>query len=172
MSRLTLILLLATLPAARGAEAVSRIHNPSAAERFAKPSDELVAREDTYWKRTSLPVPDDLVLEVSGILPVAGRRLLVTTRRGEIWWVDGAYDENPRPRFTRFAAGLHEPLGIVPAAAGGYYVAQRQEVTRVADTDGDGRADLFATVAKIPISGSYHEYNFGPILTPNGNLRV
>jgi azurin len=131
-----------------------------------------VAREDTYWRRTPLPVPDDLVLEVSGILPVADRRLLVTTRRGEVWWVDGAYDENPRPRFTRFAAGLHEPLGIVPAAPGGYYIAQRQEVTRVADTDGDGRADLFATVAKIPISGSYHEYNFGPIRAPNGNLRV
>lgn len=172
MFRLSLLLLFASATVASGAEAVSRIHNPSAAERFVKPSDELVAREDTYWRRTPLPVPDNLVLEVSGILPVAGKRLLVTTRRGEIWWVDGAYDENPRPRFTKFAAGLHEPLGIVPAAPGGYYVAQRQEVTRVADTDGDGRADLFATVAKIPISGSYHEYNFGPVLAPNGNLRV
>jgi len=172
MNRLFLLLLLVSVPAAPGADAVPRIHNPSAAERFAKPSDELVTRENTFWKRTPLPVPDDIVLEVSGILPVAGKRLLVTTRRGEVWWVDGAYDDNPRPRFTRFASGLHEPLGIVPAAAGGYYVAQRQEVTRLADTDGDGRADRFATVAKIPISGSYHEYNFGPILTPNGNLRV
>ncbi len=166
------LLLLASAAAAFGAEVVSRVHNPSAAERFAKPSEELVAREQRYWKRTPLPVPDDLVLEVSGILPVAPRRLLVTTRRGEVWWVDGAYDADPQPKYTRFAAGLHEPLGIIAAAPGGYYVAQRQEVTRVADTDGDGRADLFATVAKLPISGSYHEYNFGPLLAPNGNLRV
>ena len=29
-----------------------------------------------------------------------------------------------------------------------------------------------ATVAKLPISGSYHEYAFGPVLAPNGNLRI
>ncbi|HEY1109872.1 MAG TPA: hypothetical protein VGE76_14585, partial [Opitutaceae bacterium] len=74
MSRFFSLLLLTSAAAVTGAEPVSRIHNPSAAERFVKPSDELVAREDTYWRRTPLPVPDDLVLEVSGILPVAGKR--------------------------------------------------------------------------------------------------
>ncbi|MEO6245313.1 MAG: plastocyanin/azurin family copper-binding protein [Opitutaceae bacterium] len=160
--------------AAFAAEPVVRVNNPSAAERFAKPSEELTAREDIYWKRTPLTVPDDVVLEVSGITPVPGKRLLVTTRRGEIWWVDGAYGTNPKPKFTLFASGLHEPLGIVaaPLPRKGYYVAQRQELTRIEDTDGDDRADLFETVAKIPISGSYHEYAFGPVLAPNGNLRV
>src|SRR5690606_23134256 len=43
---------------------------------------------------------------------------------------------------------------------------------RIADTDDDGLADLFETVCKLPISGSYHEYAFGPVLAPNGNLRV
>jgi azurin len=89
-----------------------------------------------------------------------------------VWWIDGAYDAEPQPKFTLFASGLHEPLGIIPAPKGGYYIAQRQEVTRLDDTDGDGRADLFETVAKIPVSGSYHEYAFGPVLGPNGNLRV
>lgn len=166
--------LLLALGTAASAAAAELVNNPSAAERFAKPSDALVLREDRYWKRTPLPVPESIVLEVSGIVPVAGKRLLVTTRRGEIWWVDGAYDADPKPKFTLFASGLHEPLGIVavPAPGKGYYVAQRQEVTRIADTDGDGRADVFHTVAKIPISGSYHEYAFGPVLAPNGNLRV
>jgi azurin len=146
--------------------------NPSSAERFAAPSDDLVARENGYWKRTPLPVPNDIVLEVSGILSLPGKRLLVTTRRGEMWFIDGAYDENPHPKYTLFASGLHEPLGIIVAPQGGYYVAQRQELTRIADTDGDGRADLFETVCKLPISGPYHEYAFGPIMAPNGNLRV
>lgn len=154
------------------AEAPVRVNNPSSAERFAKPSGELVEREDNFWKRTPLPLPDDVILEASGIVAVPGKRLLVTTRRGEIWWVDGAYDANPKPRYTLFASGLHEPLGIIAAPTGGYYVAQRQEVTRIEDTDGDGRADRFVTVAKLPISGSYHEYAFGPVLTPDGNLRV
>ena len=152
--------------------APAQTNNPSAAERFAKPSDALVAAENRYWKRTPLPVPADIILEVSGILPVAGQRLLVTTRRGEVWWIDGAYDADPKPRYTLFAQGLHEPLGIIAAPAGGYYVAQRQELTRLVDTDGDGRADVYETVAKLPISGSYHEYAFGPVLAPNGNLRV
>ncbi len=154
-------------PAAR-----AQTNNPSAAERFAKPSDELVARENKYWKRVPLPVADDVFLETSGILPLPGKRLLVTTRRGEVWFIDGAYDADPQPKLTLFASGLHEPLGIIAAPQGGYYVAQREELTRLVDTDGDGRADVFQTIAKIPISGSYHEYAFGPILAPNGNLRV
>ena len=150
----------------------AQTNNPSALERFAKPSDALVAAENRMWQRTPLPVPEGIILEVSGILPVAGQRLLVTTRRGEVWWIDGAYDADPKPRYTLFAQGLHEPLGIIAAPSGGYYVAQRQELTRLVDTDGDGRADVFETVAKLPISGSYHEYAFGPVLAPNGNLRV
>lgn len=152
--------------------AVAQTNNPSAVERFAKPSDALTAAENRFWLRTPLPVPDDIVLEVSGIVAVAPQRLLVTTRRGEVWWIDGAYEANPKPRYTLFAQGLHEPLGIIAAPKGGYYVAQRQEVTRLVDTDNDGRADVFETVAKLPISGSYHEYAFGPVLAPNGNLRV
>ena len=148
------------------------VNNPSTAERFAKPSDDLVARENKYWARTPLSAPDDIVLETSGILALPGKRLIVTTRRGEVWIIDGAYDTGQNPTFTLFASGLHEPLGIVAAPKGGYYVAQRQEVTRIADTDGDGRADLFETVCKFPISGAYHEYAFGPVLAPNGNMRV
>ncbi len=150
----------------------AQTNNPSALERFAKPSDALVAAENRMWQRTPLPVPEGIILEVSGILPVAGQRLLVTTRRGEVWWIDGAYDADPKPRYTLFAQGLHEPLGIIAAPSGGYYVAQRQELTRLVDTNSDGRADVFQTVAKLPISGSYHEYAFGPVLAPNGNLRV
>lgn len=146
--------------------------NPSAAERFATPSAALVAAEAGYWERVSLPVPSGLVLEVSGILPVAGKRLLVTTRRGEMWWVDGAYDDDPKPRYTLFASGLHEPLGVIAAPQGGYYIAQREEVTHIVDTDNDGRADVFKTVWKIPIYGNYHEYAFGPVMGPDGNLRV
>ena len=150
----------------------AQTNNPSTAERFATPDQSLVERENSYWKRTPLPVPSDIVLETSGILALPGKRLLVTTRRGEVWAIDGAYDEDPQPRYTLFASGLHEPLGIIAAPKGGYYVAQRQELTRIADTDGDGRADVFETVCKLPIAGPYHEYAFGPVLAPNGNLRV
>jgi uncharacterized cupredoxin-like copper-binding protein len=166
------LLVIASLMLTGGVDLGAQTNNPSTAERFAAPNAELVARENSFWKRTPLPVPADIVMEASGIVPVAGKRLLVTTRRGEIWFIDGAYDENPQPRYTLFASGLHEPLGIVAAPKGGYYVAQRQELTRIVDTDNDGRADIFETVCKLPIAGPYHEYAFGPVLAPNGNLRV
>ena len=166
------VLFLASAAALVGQTTTPLVNNPSAAERFVAPSDSLVARENGFWKRTIIPVPEGIVLEVSGILPIEGRRLLVTTRRGEVWLVEGAYDAEPKPRYTLFASGLHEPLGITVAAKGGYYVAQRQEVTRLEDTNGDGRADVLETLSKLPIAGSYHEYAFGPIIAPNGNLRV
>ena len=170
MPRLPFFPVLAALAGA--ATGLAQTNNPSTAERFVAPNSALVERENGFWQRTPLPAPDDVLLEVSGIVALPGKRLLVTTRRGEVWFVDGAYDADPHPRYTLFASGLHEPLGIIAAPKGGFYVAQRQELTRLVDTDGDGRADLFETVCKFPISGAYHEYAFGPVLAPNGNLRV
>lgn len=166
MKSLSLFLGLASVAFAQSA------NNPTAEERFARPPDELVQRESAYYRRISLPIPEGLVLEVGGLLALPDRSLLVTTRRGEIWRVEGAYENDPKPTYTLFAQGLHEILGIVAAPGGGYYVAQRPEITRIKDEDGDGRADRFDTVAVLPIYGNYHEYAFGPVLTPEGNLRV
>jgi uncharacterized cupredoxin-like copper-binding protein len=144
----------------------------SAAERFERPDATLVTREDAIWRRDVLPTPADPVIEVSGILPLPNQRLLVTTRRGDLFFVDGAYDNPPRPRFTLFASGLHEPLGIAASSRGGYYVVQRTELTHLLDRDGDGRADTFRTVWRIPVSSNYHEFAFGPFMAPDGSLRV
>ena len=58
--------------------------NPSGAERFVGTAADVIAAEQTGWERVSLPVPAHITLEVSGILAVPGKRLLVTTRRGGI----------------------------------------------------------------------------------------
>ncbi len=142
------------------------------APQFTAPASAITQRESEYYRIVNFEVPDDIVLEVGGILAVPGRRLLVCTRRGEVWWVDGAYEEDPHPRFTKFADGLHESLGIAAHPEGGYYIAQRGEVTWLQDTDGDDVADKYETVVTIPVSGSYHEYAFGPKFTPEGNLWV
>ena len=144
----------------------------SRAERFEKPSAARVAREDAAWRRISLPAPEGVILEASAVLPLPGKRLLVTSRRGELWFVDGSYDDLPQPRFTLFASGLHEPLGIVASPKGGYYIVQRRELTHITDRDGDGRADKFESVYRLPVSGNYHEFAFGPFPAPNGSLRV
>ncbi|MBP7141189.1 MAG: hypothetical protein KBA71_04735 [Opitutaceae bacterium] len=144
----------------------------SRTERFAKPDATLVAAEQRAWPRVSLAMPEGVVLEASAVVPLPSKRLLVTSRRGELWFVDGAYEDPPVLRCSLFAAGLNEPLGISPCSEGGFYVVQRGALTRVVDRDGDGRADKFETVWQIPVSGNYHEFAFGPFPCPNGNVRA
>src|SRR5690606_36516072 len=99
-------------------------------------------------------------------------RIAVATRRGEVWVIEDPYMEaGGRPHFSRFAQGLHEPLGL-SYRDGSLYTSQRAELTRLTDVDGDGRADRYETVYSWPLSGNYHEYSYGPVFTPEGNMMV
>ncbi len=74
-------------------------------------------------------------------------------------------------RWELFATGLHEPLGLLTGKPGEVFVVQRSELTRIADTDGDGKADLFETLDQnCGVSASQHAYIFGPVRDKEGNL--
>ena len=76
-------------------------------------------------------------------------------------------------RWLPFAEGLHTPLGILPGEKGEFFVAQVPELTRVADTNGDGKADLYETISDSwGLSGNYHELIAGPVRDLEGNLYV
>ncbi|MFD2572059.1 plastocyanin/azurin family copper-binding protein [Spirosoma soli] len=129
-------------------------------------------KEDDFYKLISLPVPEDIILEVGGMATLPDGNLAVCTRRGEVWIVSNPYVSNSgRPSYKRFASGLHEPLGLA-YKDGDIYVTQRSEVTRLHDSDGDGRADSYDKVYSWPLSGNYHEYSYGPTFLPNGNMLV
>ena len=101
------------------------------------------------------------------------QRLAVAIRKGEIWILDGVYDE-PATNVTykRFANALHEPLGLLQHK-GALYTAQRSELTKIRDVDGDDVADEYLTAAKgWAVTGHYHEYAFGPKLDADGNLWI
>jgi hypothetical protein len=145
------------LPAAEGPEAVS---------------------EANIYAIETLTIPDEAFLEVGALEWIPGDRLAVGTRRGEIWIVERPASENPR--WSRFAHGLHEVLGLAWKAdaqagkGGGWlYATHRPEVSRLADSDGDGVADRFETVADgWGVSGDYHEYAFGSKFDANGDIWV
>ena len=119
------------------------------------------------WK----PAPDGLALEVSGIAVLDDRRVAVAIRKGEVWTLDGVYDDPPKEvTYRRFASGLHEPLGLLKHN-GSLFTAQRSELTRLRDGDNDGVADEYLTAAKgWGVTGHYHEYAYGPKLDKEGNL--
>ncbi|MBC7534747.1 MAG: c-type cytochrome [Ferruginibacter sp.] len=127
------------------------------------------AKEEDFFRIVRMSVPENVMLEVGGLVTLPNGDLGISTRRGDVFIV-----ENPtsaRPFFRKFASGLHEILGLA-YKNGVLYCAQRGELTKLVDTDNDGRADLYETVASWPISGHYHEYSFGPKIAPDGAFFV
>ncbi len=127
------------------------------------------AKEEDFFKILKVTSPEGTLLEVGGLCTLPNGDLAATTRRGDIFIV-----ENPtsaKPYFRKFASGLHEVLGAV-YKNGSLYVVQRGELTRLYDSNMDGKADVFETVYAWPLSGNYHEYSFGPKLAPDGSFFV
>jgi azurin len=89
-----------------------------------------------------------------------------------VWLIENPSSSNGgQPHYTRFAQGMHEALGLA-YRDGALYATQRSELTRLRDLDGDGRADRYETVYSWPLSGNYHEYSFGPVFSPKGDMFV
>lgn len=125
--------------------------------------------EEDFYKIVTPAVPEGILLEVGGLVTLPNGSLGISTRRGDIWIVDNP--TSPKPYFRKFASGLHEVLGL-EYKDGALYCAQRGELTKLVDTDGNGEADLYQTVHAWPVSGHYHEYSFGPKIAPDGNFFV
>ncbi len=131
----------------------------------------LFAAEEDFYRLVTIPVPENIKLEVSGLALLPDGRVAVAIRKGEIWILNNVYDTTPtNVTFSLFASGLHEPLGLT-FRDGALYTAQRTEATKLRDTDGDGRADEYLTVAKgWGVTGNYHEYAYGPVFDLENNL--
>lgn len=135
------------------------------------------SRMREFYTAVTIPIPEDLVIEVGGLDVLPDGRPALSTRRGDVYIVDGTYDMPPlAPKFELFAEGLHEPLGLEWRDEEGVlalYAVQRGELTRMVDEDGDGRADLYeAFNDDWGVSGNYHEFAFGPKFDDEGNAWI
>jgi cytochrome c551/c552 len=129
-------------------------------------------QEDDYYKIITLPTPEGILLEVGGVATLPDGRIAICTRRGDVWIVENPTMQNgTTPEYQLFASGLHEPLGLL-WHEGSLYAAQRGELTKLTDKNGDDKADIYETVYAWPLSGHYHEYSFGPKLAPDGSFFV
>ncbi len=135
---------------------------------FAAKAQESPMEED-YFRIKKVTPPEGTLLEVGGLTTLPNGNIALCTRRGEVYIV-----ENPasnRPYFRKFASGLHEPLGL-RYHEGSLYLSQRGELTRITDTNQDGKADRYETVFAWPLTGNYHEYSYGPTMDEEGNFYV
>ncbi len=129
--------------------------------------------ESDYYRILTFSPPPDAVLEAGALELMPDGKIAVGTRRGEVWLMDNAYDNDPqKARFHRFAHGMNEILGLAQRD-GWLYVTHRPDLTRIKDTDGDGKADLFEQVCDgWEVSGDYHEYAFSSRFDRHGNLWI
>ena len=161
-----------------GAQVQSKSANPVVSIKQDAPDKERGGveaspeKEEDFYKLLTLPIPEGVLLEVGGMATMPDGSISVCTRRGDVWMIYNANTSgNERPVYKLFASGLHEPLGLA-YKDGDIYVAQRRELTRLRDKNGDGLADSYDEIYSWPLSGNYHEYSYGPLFLPNGKIRV
>lgn len=132
----------------------------------------LAEAESKYYRIVTIPTPKGVQFESGAMLFLGPDKLVCSTRIGEIWIGEGLMSENPQPKWTLFASGLHEVLGL-GQRDGWIYATQRGEVTRLKDANGDGRAEIIETFNDDwGINGDYHEYAFGSKFDKEGNMWV
>ncbi len=129
--------------------------------------------EDDFYRITTFATPEGAVIEAGAFSVMTDGSLAVASRRGEIWFVKHPLAAKVgADSFTRFAHGLHEPLGLAERD-GWLYVTQRSDVSRIRDSNGDGVADDFEIVGDgWEINGDYHEYAFGSKFDQEGAIWV
>lgn len=125
-----------------------------------------------YSVRSIMPPKDnfgrDQLFEALGVDVADDGTIVVSTRTAGIWRiVDG--------KWHLFAEGIFDSLGVVAEDEKGLVltVGQKAELTRIVDSNGDGRADQFKTLFDaFSYHGNYHTYMHGPVKTADGKYFV
>ena len=128
-------------------------------------------QEQKYYKLVSIPIPEGVPLRAGSFDILPDGRLAVGTRKGDVYFVDGAFEENPAPKYHLFASGQDEIFGL-SEKDGDIYVTQFAEVTKISDTDKDGVADRYETLSNAWGYEEFHEFAFGSKHDPDGNIWV
>lgn len=179
MKALSSLIIAGLLPTVLLAQPAAKTKTKTAAAKPAAaptaPAEAAPARkgvEDDYFKIINVPVADDVLLEVGGLCTLPDNKIAVATRRGEVWIIDNADSKDGKAPLARlFATGMHEPLGLA-WHQNILWMSQRGGLTRLIDTNGDHKADIYENVATYPLSGNYHEYAYGPKFDNQGNAYV
>ncbi len=128
----------------------------------AQTPNKIPAQIPMGYKLETVPLPRGAVT-ILGICHKPDGTLAAASWEGEVW-------EYKNGSWSLFATGLMEPNGIYyDEKDDAYYVAQKPELTRLVDTDKDGKCDRYECVTdEFGASGEYHEYHYGPVVDSLG----
>jgi len=120
---------------------------------------------DESYRIETISFPEGVPPEVGAMGFTPSGRLFVALRRSDVL-VATPTEDPTKFEWSLFANGLHNACGMEVVSDSEILVSQMAELTRIADTDGDGSADLYESVASPwGMSGNYHETNH---LVPDG----
>ena len=105
-------------------------------------------KEAQYYPLVDIPVPPEVPMRPGSFEVLPDGRLAVGTRRGDVYFISGAFENPPRPSYQLFASGQDEIFGL-SWKDGSLTITQFGEVTRLTDTTGDGMADRFQRAARM-----------------------
>ena len=119
--------------------------------------------------------PENFEPRVGGIDFLSDGSMVLCTwdEDGAVYKLSNWQDETDRIEVKKIAFGLAEPLGIA-AVDDTIYVLQKQELTKLVDTDGDGIIEEYLTVCdEWQVTSNFHEFAFGLVFKEGffyGNL--
>jgi hypothetical protein len=122
------------------------------------------ALERPGYRATALPRPktasgEDLVMPGAiAADPRDGRVFVASMKRGELYVIR----DPEKPVFEDYTGGLFQEAYSMVAESGALYVLHRRNLTKIVDSDGDGKADRFDRVMGLPhaVADSY-DYGYG-----------
>ncbi len=127
--------------------------------------------EAKYYPIVNIPIPAGVPMRPGSFEILPDGRLAVGTRRGDIYFVSGAFDSPPNPEWRLFASGQDEIFSL-SWKDGAITATTWAEVTRISDTDGDEVADRYDTLTSNWGYAEGHEFAFGSKHDPEGNIWV
>ena len=123
----------------------------------AEPRDPTAPQLPAGYHIDTIKLPRDTGFGITGVDQAADGSIYVCIRESEVWRL------SPERTWSLFATGLHEPCGLMIDEDGSILIAQKPEVTRLRDTDGDGVADVYEplTHSQWALTYNYHFFHFG-----------
>ena len=99
-----------------------------------------------------------------------GKRAAICTWDGDVWLVNGLADGDGALKWTRFATGLFQPLGLV-VRDDVVHVLGRDQITRLHDFNDDGEADWYeAFNHDAQVTDHFHEFAMDLQSAPGGDF--